>query len=395
MTGRNEYDVLIGFCRDLIKIPSFAGNEEAVIKRAQEELIKLDFDHVEIDDFGSVVGVIRNGDGPTVIFDAHMDTVGAEPVSEWSVDPFGAAIQDNKIYGRGAMDMKGPAAAMVNGLSALLNRRGEFKGTVIASLSTLEEISEAVALAHIIDNFGADTIVICEATNLRIARAQRGRAEIALTTYGVPSHSSTPQFGIDAVRKMTTLIEKMNALPMPTHPFLGSGVQALTDIISKPYPAISTIPFECRVTYDRRLIIGETEDSVLAELQEMLQTAQAKDTELKAKAEIVQKTYSAYTGKSFDFKKFLPAWEVPENHPLVQAACKALAESNVGDGGIGCWHFCTNGSLPERHFGLPTIGFGPGEEGLAHRKDEYIAINDLIDAARGYTAIAKALTMLE
>ena len=245
-------DGLIGFCQDIIRIPSFAGKEKEVIQRAYQELLKLNFDRVEIDDFGSVVGILRNGDGPTVIFDAHMDTVGVEPVSDWSVDPFGAEVRDDKIYGRGAMDMKGPASAMVYGLSALINNREAFRGTVIASLTTLEEISEAVALAHVIDQFGADIIVICEATNLRLARAQRGRAEIALTTHGVPSHSSTPQFGIDAVQKMTTLIERMNALPMPTHPFLGSGVQALTDIISKPYPAISTIPYECRVTYDHR-----------------------------------------------------------------------------------------------------------------------------------------------
>lgn len=386
-------DDLIGFCQDIIRIPSFAGKEKEVIQRAYQELLKLNFDHVEIDDFGSVVGILRNGDGPTVIFDAHMDTVGVEPRSEWSVDPFGAEVRDNKIYGRGAMDMKGPSSAMVYGLSALINSREAFRGTVIASLTTLEEISEAVALAHVIDQFGADIIVICEATNLRLARAQRGRAEIALTTNGVPSHSSTPQFGIDAVQKMTSLIEKMNALPMPTHPFLGSGVQALTDIISKPYPAISTIPYECRVTYDRRLLIGETEESILAELEEMIRAAQAEDPKLKATAEIVHAAYSAYTGKSYDFKKFLPAWEMPENHPVVLTASKALAEAQVGEGVIGRWHFCTNGSLPERHSRLPIIGFGPGEEGLAHRKDEYIGIDHLIEAACGYTALAKALSM--
>ena len=141
------------------------------------------------------------------------------------------------------------------------------------------------------------------------------------------------------------------------------------------------------------MTIGEPEESILAELKEMIRTAQAEDPELRVTAEIAHAAYSAYTGKAYDFKKFLPAWEMPENHSVVLAASKALSEAQVGDGVIGRWHFCTNGSLPERHSRLPIIGFGPGEEGLAHRKDEYIGIDHLIEAARGYTALAKALSM--
>lgn len=392
---QNYHEDLINFCRDLIKIPSLAGNEKGVIRRAREELSRLNFDKIEVDEFGSLVGVIKNGNGPTVIFDAHMDTVGVEPINEWSFDPFGGWLEDDKIYGRGAIDMKGPAAAIAYGLSELLSDRNSFRGTVIASLSTLEEVSEGVALANIIDKYGADFIVICEATNLQLVRAQRGRAELALTTLGVPTHSSTPHFGVDAVSKMMTIISFMNQMPMPKHPFLGSGVQALTDIISTPYPATSIVPFECRATYDRRLLIGETEESVMAEIEEMIRSARGKDPEIKVKAQVVNASYAAYTGKEFEFKKFLPAWEMPEDHPIVVSAHEALKDESIGGGNISHYCFCTNGSLPDRHLGIPTIGFGPGSEDLAHRKDEYILVNDLLEGARGYTALAKALTNLD
>lgn len=388
----NFNDRLINFCQELIRIPSLAGKERQVAQRVREEMYELNFDECNIDLFGSVIGIIRNGAGPTIIFDAHIDTVGVEPIDEWNFDPFGGWIEDDKIYGRGAVDMKGPAAAIVYGIALLKEHLNEFRGTVVASLSTLEEVCEGVALANVIDNFGGDYIVIGEATNLKLVRGQRGRAEIALTTHGVPTHSSTPQFGVDAVAKMMKLIEQMQVMPMPSHPFLGNGVQALTDIISTPYPSQSMVPSKCRATFDRRLIIGESENSILAELNEMLNKVILEDKRLKAEAEIVTARYSSYTGHEVEFKKFMPAWEFPENHSIVRAGLKALAIEGISNESPTHYNFCTNGSLPERHFGIPTIGFGPGLEDLAHRKDEFIGMRDLIASAKGYAAIAKAIS---
>jgi acetylornithine deacetylase/succinyl-diaminopimelate desuccinylase-like protein len=127
----------------------------------------------------------------------------------------------------------------------------------------------------------------------------------------------------------------------------------------------------------------------------MIEEAKAEDKNLQAEAEIATISYQSYTGKEFTFKKFLPAWEMAEDHPVVKTALDALVAAGVGSGTLGHYKFCTNGSLPDRHFGKPTIGFGPGDELYAHRKDEYINIDDLLAASRGYTTIAKALSHLE
>ena len=88
---------MIEFCRELIRIPSRPGYEKEVARRAKEELNELGFDRCECDDFGSVVGIIDNGDGPTIILDAHLDTVSAEPVKDWSHDPFGGWLEEDRI----------------------------------------------------------------------------------------------------------------------------------------------------------------------------------------------------------------------------------------------------------------------------------------------------------
>lgn len=386
---------LLSFCRDIVKIPSLATRERAVVRRVRDEMEALGYDEVDIDEFGNAVGVLHHGEGPVIVFDAHLDTVGVDPLGDWGFDPFGGWVEEGKLYGRGAIDMKGPAAAIVHGLARLVEGERRFRGTIVASLSIMEEVSEGVALAEVIDRYGADAVVIGEATDLRLVRAQRGRAEIALRTIGVPAHSSTPHYGVDAVRSMYALIEGMDRMSMPSHPFLGSGVQALTDIISTPYPAMSTVPWECRATFDRRLMIGETEESVLAELAAMIADVSARDAKIRAEAEIVTATYTTYSGFAYPFRKFLPAWEFPEQHPVVAAAKKALVASEVDNRPCAYYRFCTNGSLPARHFGVPTIGFGPGNEDLAHRKDEYIVVDHLLAAARGYAAIAEALSSVD
>lgn len=382
---------LVEFCKDLIQIPSQAGKEKSVITRAREELHLLDFDECEYDDFGSVVGIIRGGDGPTVIFDAHMDTVGVEPVKEWTRDPFGGWVEDGRLYGRGSVDMKGAAASIVYGIASLVPRKAEINGTIIVSLSTLEELCEGVALANIIGNHGADYVVIGEASNLHLVRGQRGRAEIKISTQGVPAHSSTPHLGVDAVAKMTRLIGMMNEMELPSHEFLGTGVQALTDIISVPYPAQSTVPSRCRVTYDRRLVVGEDEASIARELNDLIETARAEDPELRASAEIVTVECTAYTGHKFTFRKFIPAWEIAEDHGFVVSAAAALEAAGLGGLPADYYRFCTNGSWPSVHAGIPTIGFGPGHADLAHITDESVEIEQLEAAARGYASIAMAL----
>ena len=207
----------------------------------------------------------------------------------WQHDPFGAEIEDGFIYGRGAADMKGALAAMIHAAAGV--DRSRLRGRVLVTATVMEENLEGAALKAVMDAIPPDFVVIGEATELRLVRGGRGRAEIHLETIGRPAHSSTPHLGRNAVLDMLPVIQAIAKLPLPVDPFLGPGVLALTDIISDPYPAYSVIPSRCRVTYDRRLLAGETAEGVLGEI-----TGLPGLSEIELRATIAQGEHKTYTG---------------------------------------------------------------------------------------------------
>ncbi len=278
---------LIEFTQDLVRLPSLSGAEEAVARRVEAEMRTLHFDQIWTDANGSVVGIIDGAEpGKTLLFDAHTDTVGISPGVPWRHDPFGAQIEGDAIFGRGAADMKGALAAMVYAAASI--DRTRLKGRVVVSASTLEEVLEGVALQAVMDAAPPDFVVIGESTNLNLSRGGRGRAEVHLTTTGRPAHSSSPHLGRNAVLDMMAVIAAVEAIPLADDPFMGPAIFALTDIVSQPYPGHSVIPSICLATYDRRLLPGETAASVLGAITDRLAS-----TDINLRAEIGLGEYQA------------------------------------------------------------------------------------------------------
>ncbi len=379
-------DSLISFTRSLIRTPSVSGEENAVVDVILREMRALGFDAFWRDDCGSAVGVILGDQpGPTLLLCGHCDTVGIAAGVEWRHDPFGGEIEDGFIYGRGAADMKGALAAMIHAAGAV--DRARLAGRVIVAATVMEENLEGAALKFIMDGIRPDFVVIGEATNLNLNRGGRGRAEIHLETIGRPAHSSNPEVGRNAVLDMLPVVAAAAALPVRQDPLLGPAICALTDIISDPYPGYSVIPSRCRVTYDRRLLPGETPAGVLAEFQ-ALASAAPPGADLRVR--IAEGAHRTYTGQMLSGAKFLPAWVFPEEHPFVQAALRGLRAAGL-DPAIGAYRFCTDAAYSAGTAGVPTVGFGPGREEDAHVVDERLAVADLLAAERGYCGIIAAV----
>jgi putative selenium metabolism hydrolase len=384
-----DTDRLVAFTQALVRLPSLSGEEEKVAACVLEEMRSLGFDRVDIDANGSVVGVIDGSrPGPTLLFDAHIDTVGISPAVPWRFDPHGGAIDDAEvpggaIYGRGSADMKGALAAMVHAAAGL--DRSRLAGRVVVSASTMEEVLEGVTLKTVMDAVQPDFVVIGESTNLNLARGGRGRAELHLRTVGKPSHSSSPHLGRNAVLDMMRVIAAIDTLSLPEDPLLGPAILALTDIISEPYPGNSVIPSLCRVTYDRRLLAGETAETVLRAITELPGLG-----DIRLEAQIGEVGYRAYTGASLSAHKFFPAWVLAEEHHLVQRALAGLVGLGMQPT-LGAYRFCTNAAYSAGVAGVPTIGFGPATEADAHVVDERLALRDLFAVAAGYRAICEAL----
>ena len=384
MTGQGEA-ALVEFTRALVRTPSVLGHEQAMAVRVREEMERLGFDRVTTDEAGNVVGVVEGRtDGPVLLFDAHMDTVDVMPREGWTHDPFGAALENDRIYGRGSSDMKGALAAMVHAVAGL--GREATAGRAVVSASVGEELIEGAALRHVMQSIHPDFVVIGEASELHLVRTGRGRAEVVVETHGRPSHASTPDRGLNAVHVMRDVIAEIEALPMPTDPFVGGGVMCLTDLISVPYPAHSVVPSGCRATYERRLLPGETQATLFGEMREACTRAGAADTTL----HLATTDYQSYTGIRWDEPKWYAPWQTDESHVLVQQALGGLRAARL-DSSMRSYQFCTNAAYSAGAAGVPTIGFGPSSEHHAHVCDEYLEVSQLTGAAAGYRAIAEAM----
>jgi putative selenium metabolism hydrolase len=383
---------MVQFLKDLISIPGESGQEEKVIKRILQEMEKVGFDDIEIDNMGNIIG--RVGKGKThILMDAHIDTVGPGDLSEWPHDPFNAREQNGIIYGRGASDQLAGMVSLVYALPLMkkFDLFGDFTLSICGTCH--EEACEGLPLYHIINNANfvkPDFVLLSEPTNLRIARGHRGRMEIKIITKGKSAHASVPPLGINAIYKMLPLINEIENLncKLKDDPFLGKGTIAVTKIDCDT-PALCAIPNRCTIYIDRRLTAGETKETALAELQQIINSFPAlHDTEL----EILHYEARAWTGEHVQMEKYFPGWVLDENHPLTVVAAHVAEYILETPPVIGRWDFSTNGIATMGDMGIPTIGFGPADDKYAHTIEDQVPIEHLIYAAMFYALFPATLT---
>ena len=374
-----DIDALEAFAMRLVGTASPSGQEGAVAALVRAELERLGY-AVEVDSLGTVTGTLDAGPGPCVLLDAHMDTVGVTDLAAWSADPAGE-LRDGLLYGRGSVDMKGPLAALVHGAAAAALRRGR----VVVSASIAEEMIEGYATVEVARRLLPDAAVICEPSHRTVVVGQRGRAELIVEVHGRPSHSSRPELGVNAVDAMADALRAARAVELPpAHPQLGPAILVVTDVISRPHPALSVLPDRCTATFDRRTLPGEEADDALVPLRAAVAAAVAP---YGATAEVTLGVdrFDAYTGTPIEAPNFAAAWYTGADAPVARAALAAVG------GEPNHWLFCTNGSGTAA-LGIATIGFGPGDETLAHRVDEHIPLAELEAGARDYARLVEALT---
>lgn len=382
---------VVALCQELIRIPSLSGQEEAVAKHIRQRMQEMGFDEVHVDDYGNVIGRIRGSrPGKAVLLDGHMDTVPVSDASQWKYPPFAAEIHDEKIYGRGTSDMKGALAAMICAAAAFKkDTQGGFAGDIYVAGVVHEECFEGVAAREISKYVKPDLVVIGEASELNVKIGQRGRAEIKLEVFGKAAHSANPEKGINAVYKILKIVQEISRLEPSVHPVLGKGILELTDIKSQPYPGASVVPEYCAATYDRRLLVGETKESVLAPLEALLARMKQEDPELDAKISFATGEERCYTQTPIRGERFFPGWLYDREEAFIIDAVDELRAAGFTPE-ITQYNFCTNGSHYAGEAGINTLGMGPSRENLAHTLNEYIEIDQLQKVTACYYAILKA-----
>ena len=378
--------------KKLVACPSLSGQEQGVADILKGYLKENGFTAPENDRYGDLVaGVAGSRPGIRLLFDGHMDTVPAKNAEDWTTPPFEPVIREGKLFGRGTSDMKGAVAAFAVAAAQYLREKGrDFAGELWFAGVVQEECYEGVCAKEVAKRVKPDLVIIGEASEGNLKLSQRGRAEIVLETFGVPCHSANPQKGVNAATAMCALIHEIMKLPVTRDPrMVGDGILVLTDIKSDPYPGASVVPHYCRATFDRRLLVGETRESVLKPIQAIIEAQKRLDPTLNARVSYPMGSAVCATGETVEAERFFAPWWFAADERVLRV--KAAMEERGLAPAITGYSFCTNGSYYAGEAGIPTFGYGPSREDLAHTVDEHIALKDLYDAVDGYLAALHAL----
>jgi len=373
---------IITFLRELCAIPSYDSQIRQVGERAEAEMRKLGFEDVWFDQMGNVVGKI--GSGPVkLLYDSHIDTVGIGDPDSWDWDPFEGKIEDGVFFARGACDEKGSTPGMIYGL-ALAKELGLLDGITGYYFGNMEEWCDGIAPHALVEAEGLrpDFVVIGEPTKMQIYRGHKGRVEMQVVAKGKSAHAASNFLGDNAIYKLLPVIDAISKVEpeLGDDPFLGHGRITVTDMHVKT-PSINAVPDEALIYIDRRITFGETPDAELARIQGII--GQRDDIE----ASILFYDDPSYTGFVFPVDKIFPAWALPEDNTFVQAGVHA---GNLLWGEplpTGKWDFSTNGIYWMGKAGIPSIGYGPGDEIHAHTVIDQVKLDDVVKATEWYALL--------
>lgn len=379
-----QREEVVRLAQDLVRIPSYlgipgveTGLAEYIAAYLQRQGVKSELEEIfdgRCNVYGSLPGT---GRGQRLLFCGHLDTV---PPHNMEIEPFAAYLDDGKIYGRGAVDMKGGLAAMLAAMAAL-KRAGavlagevHFAGVVGEESPNTSEGARALAAKSKV----ADMAIIGEATSLHIAAAHKGMEWLKIEVKGKAAHGSVPEKGVNAIIKAARIIQAIEQELVPrlkdrVHPLLGSPTLNIGRIQGGILNNI--VPDSCWFSLDRRWIPGETLEDVLGELQAVIDKLKAKDPELEAVLVEQQET----VGRG--------PMEIPLDHPLIKALATVIDQQFAArpvTKGVVYWTDAAHLARAD----IPTVVFGPGDIAQAHAAVEYIDADQIYQAARIYALTA-------
>lgn len=319
----------------------------------------------------NVIAIARGtGGGKSLMLNAHMDVVGVAGMQR----PFEPTIEDGKLYGRGAFDMKGSLAA-----SMLVTARAKelgLAGDVILTAVVDEEYASIGTSAAMKSGWKADACIVTEPTAMELCVAHKGFAWIDVETFGVAAHGSQPQTGVDAITKMGHVLvelDKLNQrlLGSKRHKLLGTG--SLHASLINGGQELSSYPAHTKLQVERRTIPGETQEQVNEQIQQILRFLTLDDPSFKAKAEITLVRDS---------------FEIAETAPIVKTLKQSVQQVRGTAPTIAGASFWMDSALTSAA-GIPTVIFGPSGDG-AHAEIEWVDLATVEQCVEIYLAAAKA-----
>ncbi|MFQ5742744.1 MAG: M20 family metallopeptidase [Acidobacteriota bacterium] len=383
----SDLSACVDFLQRLIGTQSLPGEEGEIAALVRSEMESLGYQDVRADEAGNVIGrVPGRGEAEPLMFNTHLDHVDVGDPGAWPHPPYGGEIYGGRVWGRGAVDIKGPLAAQVYGVARLLRNGVQPAGDVYVTAAVQEEVG-GLGARHMVTYMQPPVVVVGEPSGNTLRRGHRGRTELILHAVGRSVHASVPQEGVNALDVVANFVLGLHGLKMREDPDLGTST-VVASLIRTDQTSANVVPGEAWLTCDWRNVPGESGD----DSRRALETIAAASLVDGARAEVIIPTYErvSYTGMKMEIPANNPAYVLPEDHAAVLAALEILQRALGEDVPLDVWRFATDGG----HFSLAgqtCIGIGPGDELLAHTINESIAIDEIEVALKANEALAHEL----
>ncbi|MEW6244328.1 MAG: M20 family metallopeptidase [Bacillota bacterium] len=379
-----DAEELIWLTQKLISIPSYHGREnpEKEISAFIHAFLRdngIASEKVRVvDERFNVIGTYGSGQDPekSLMLCGHLDTVG---VDNMQIDPFEGYVRDGRIFGRGAVDMKGAVAAMIMALVTLKRSGVELSGSAVFAGVIDEEWWSEGARHLVVHGPRTRYAVVGEPTEMEIHNGHRGLEWLEIKVTGKYAHGGTPELGVNAIVKMNKVITEVYETLLPKistrhDPVTGPATLNLGLIKGGTQP--STVAGECILQLDRRFVPGESTESVTAEIAQILDKLASRDPEFRAEVRNMRDVRANPIGN--------PPLHTSPSSPLV-ACLKSVSQAVRGHARIGRFPAWTDAGILSCVGGVESVVLGPGHLSSAHTEEEYCPIADIVDCCRIYT----------
>jgi acetylornithine deacetylase/succinyl-diaminopimelate desuccinylase family protein len=365
---------IVGILQELIRCPSVNPPPETtqcaqvVADILRKNSIRADIIEARSGVANVVARLEGKKSGKRILLNGHIDVVA--PGEGWTMDPYGGEVRSDLIYGRGACDMKSGIAVMLASIIAFKRSGRPFSGEIIFTAVGDEETGSRFGTKYLLEQGIAndvDLAIVTEPTDLAIELGNRGLRWFDISVKGLACHAGRPHLGINAVQYASKIVEAIHGIKLDHR----------DDRFEIPQPSISVtmidggtqvnvVPNRCRLSVDRRMIPGETSESVMHELEAAVSSVTAVQPDIDVDIRIRPESWDAYL--------------ISEEEAVVDLLKKAHFAITGQQPVIRTKLACTDASHIFHEAGVPVALYGPGIAGKSHQIDECIPVNNLIVA---------------
>lgn len=385
-------DQVVEWTRQLVRIPSVYRPEKGEAEEPAARKVKAWLDDIGLQTYWDVVepgrpnviGVLPGPEGGRrLMFEGHTDVVTEGDTTAWVHPPFEAQVENGRIYGRGANDMKGGLVAAILATKAIVDSGVKLGGTILLGALADEE-GRMIGVKHFVENGWAkdlDAVIVCEPEDNRLCIAQKGVMWARVEVTGKMAHGAMPLTGANPIYMAAELLLELKKLEAEEiarfgkHEFLGQPSITPT-VIQSPLrgePQNNVMPAQCGLTLDMRLIPGQSPEETVAKIRAIFDRLRVQDPNFGAELTVIESRPPTATSR-----------EEPVVVELAQAYRDLTGKEPVYGGVPGS----TDGTILHGRTGVPIVTVGPGDTLIPHHIDEYLDIDQLVTATQLYALAA-------